>query len=179
MLGHESTARGFLPLLRRLGTPVPYRNSVGFGAQRSRRRPAGLAERKHQPTAEIALRCSGTIKDGTRLRMKGASLMLHQRVSPGASVTVQIQFEAHSREVYGYRLLSGSWYPSAIPYRNGAYDTNQQGVDEYEAIATAPASLTLASAGELAESRSPSAGQQRRRWRLPHAANFTASTLRL
>ena len=132
-----------------------------------------------QPTAEIALRCSGTIKDGTRLRMKGASLMLHQRVSPGASVTVQIQFEAHSREVYGYRLLSGSWYPSAIPYRNGAYDTNQQGVDEYEAIATAPASLTLASAGELAESRSPSAGQQRRRWRLPHAANFTASTLRL
>src|SRR3974377_2214721 len=97
----------------------------------------------NQPVTEIPLRCSGKIEraasdDGTRLEMKGASVMLRQPVSADAAVTVQIEFEAKSRGVYGYRILTGDWYPNAIPYRNGTYSVNQQQVDEYEVMVTAP-----------------------------------------
>jgi hypothetical protein len=99
-------------------------------------------------------------------------VILPQPVPAGATATIEVEFEASSRGVYGYRLLAGAWYPNAIAYRGGAYNLNQQQVDEYQVIATAPASLTLASAGELVETAQAPAGQQRRHCRLPHAANF-------
>lgn len=122
------------------------------------------------------MQCSGSIKrvsaGGKLLRVQGQLVSLPEPVAPGAAATLDIEFEDRAHSAYGYRLLTGPWYPKAVAFRNGRFNPDQPQSGEYEVTLLAPASLVVAAAGESLEAPSAPAGQRRLHWRMPHAASF-------
>jgi hypothetical protein len=128
------------------------------------------------PVSEVPLRCSGSIGrvtvGGKALHVQEGRVRLPEPVAAGAATTLDIEFEAHARGVFGYRLLSGPWHPKALTFRDGRFNPDQQQSDEYEVTVLAPASLVVAAAGESLDAPPAPAGLRRLHWRMPHAASF-------
>jgi hypothetical protein len=128
------------------------------------------------PATEIPLRCSGDIgrvsAGGKLLRTQGQRVLLAEPVAAGAATTLDIEFHGRAHSAYGYRMLTGSWHPKALTFRNGSFNPDQQQSDDYDVTLLAPASLVVAAAGESLDTPPAPAGQRRFHWRLPHGASF-------
>lgn len=124
-----------------------------------------------RPTTGIPLLCSGRMKrataGGQSVRLENGLAILPKAVAPGTTASLSIEFEASSKRAYGYRMLTGAWYPRAVTFRNSEYNPNQRQADDYDLTVAAPASLVIAASGEFV-----AASGQRRRWRLPHSTSL-------
>jgi hypothetical protein len=124
----------------------------------------------------IPLVCSCKLKSATArgkpLRIDHKRVLLTEAVQGGYAESLEIEFEENAKKAYGYRMLAGAWHPKAVTFRNGKFNSNQQQADDYEVTLTAPASLVVASAGELRGRSADTDGRQRYHWRLRNVTSF-------
>ncbi|MBN2321680.1 MAG: hypothetical protein JXR49_21555 [Acidobacteria bacterium] len=120
------------------------------------------------PATEIPLVYSCKIKKaaihGNPVRIKNKRLLLPEAVEAGDDISIKIEFKVNARKAYGYRMLTEAWHPKAVTYRNGKYNPDQQQADNYEVTLSAPASLIVATAGQLLEKSLTEEGRRYWHW---------------